>query len=499
MSDSDESLQGLVRCRKRRRQQLSDIRCSDELTGKRICLVGEFALYRREGVVDALRRSGARVYIHPSPQRCSMAVVGNICSTPPPPLPYITEAQLLQFSYWNQRLQIVLPWYQHFEPRQLSQLIDRQTEAAAVRNWLHKQHQKAGALLLYGDSGYGKKCLAKAALRDAGMTVILDACAVCDASLKDSPNAESISTLSARLPMCDAAVMIFNADSLCTTDAKLLVPLIKKQRAAFVFLISSNRLNKKSAFWRHIAPLCSTKLQLKPLHKSTIVDVLRRVCDQAGETADEGMLRQLATYCEGDLRHALINLECKLRLSTRDDDYRIDYKESTQEQLLNVLSVLTHPKLPMQLRQFQIDRLDTDLQLSLENALHATSSYKSLDDAVRMTQSLSDCDGFYHKKVTQDGDISYRTTIPALTAAACLNPMRSVPRTAFLRSSKPQIREALAESDLNARQLCSAATTSPETLSVNLLAAYPKLLAPTDDASSWLLPPKLLRAYDSTI
>lgn len=475
-------------------------------------------LYRRESIVDALRGRGARVYIHPAPQSCSMAIVGSACETTPPPLPYIHESQLLQLHYWNQRFKIKLPWYQHFEPQQPSELIERQAEVAAVRNWLQKNRQQhtAGALLLSGQSGCGKKCLARAALRSAEMTVILDACAVCDASLKNSPDPEAISTLSARLPMCNGAVMIFNADRLCTADAKLLAQLIKTRRALFVFLISSECIDKKSAFWSNLAHLCTMKLQLKPLSKRAIVSVLQRVCELTQESLSESCLAKLAEFCEGDVRHALINLECKLRFSaTSSSSYGQEYKENTQLLLCEVLSILTskmrteNPQggqpiiqpVPMSLRQFQIDRLDTDLQHLLESALHNTSSYKSLDDCVTMTHSLSDCDAFYHKSVTQDGDVSYRSTIPALTAGYALNHMRRAPRSLFSsdKQLKTRIRDALKKTSLDPRELCSAAVLSPESLCMDLLANRPELLAVSDNVSGWLLPPELLKTFNSAL
>ena len=500
-------------CVGKRARECPDIHSNGWLRNKRVCLVGSFTTYRRASVVDALRREGAEVYIHPTTHTYSVTVVGSGSSAQPP---YIEEEELVQDEVWRKRFDITLPWYLQFKPQCVEDVVSRRREIDVVCSWLKSWSAKGkAALLMYGPCGCGKKTIIETALHSLHFTTLLDLCADNDVTTS-SYNMQSISVTCNNLqslhsnlfivePQGKSALLLFNAESLFNAaDIVALERVLTQKIVPVIFMISEDSLQSGSVFWEHMEKYCRT-IHIDPLASKDIISVLQRVSTRVSEVVSDVKVQEIAENCEGDLRHALNALESMIRFDQRET---IMHKETIPTTATEAILPLTTP-IPTNIKLKLVEMMSNDIMSSIETAIHGSiesncrrgapkkNTKEEKDRAMLQTlvhmedicSTLSYCDLFYPAS-------EYRSDMAILSASKNMRSITSIPRFSGRKSVKTST--TMAKKALHTptaiHAIPSMSLDSASNCSMNLLSSFSTLLK-QGPVNNWIIQPSVVDRF----
>jgi len=201
-----------------------------------------------------------------------------------------------------------LPWTEKYRPKRLDEIKGQNKAVAEIREWIKKV--KAGkitkALLLVGPPGSGKTSAAHAIANELGYDPIeVNASDLRDKThlhyIVENIRAPSLLTMKPRLIILD------EIDAL-PSEGRAIVSLVKEliSKEGVPVVMTAN-----DPYERHLYEIRSMSQMVKfyRLRWTTVLQVLKEICQKEGVTIPADILKRIAQNSQGDLRAAINDLE----------------------------------------------------------------------------------------------------------------------------------------------------------------------------------------------
>ncbi len=201
-----------------------------------------------------------------------------------------------------------LPWTEKYRPKNLDEIRGQNKAVAEIREWIKKV--KAGkitkALLLVGPPGSGKTSAAHAIANELNYDPIeVNASDLRDKThlhyIVENVRAPSLLTMKPRLIILD------EIDAL-PSEGRAIVSLVKDliSKEGVPVVMTAN-----DPYERHLYEIRSMSQMVKfyRLRWTTVLQVLKEICQKEGVTIPAAILKRIAQNSQGDLRAAINDLE----------------------------------------------------------------------------------------------------------------------------------------------------------------------------------------------
>jgi len=201
-----------------------------------------------------------------------------------------------------------LPWTEKYRPKRLDEIKGQNKAVAEIREWIKKV--KAGkitkALLLVGPPGSGKTSAAHAIANELGYDPIeVNASDLRDKThlhyIVENIRAPSLLTMKPRLIILD------EIDAL-PSEGRAIVSLVKEliSKEGVPVVMTAN-----DPYEGHLYEIRSMSQMVKfyRLRWTTVLQVLKEICQKEGVTIPADILKRIAQNSQGDLRAAINDLE----------------------------------------------------------------------------------------------------------------------------------------------------------------------------------------------
>lgn len=200
------------------------------------------------------------------------------------------------------------PFTEKYRPQSISDIQGHNQAVSQVLNYVQNySSQKKKGLLLHGMPGCGKTSLAHAVANELGLEMV-------EVNASDVRNPDAIKE---RIGGAMQQMSLFGTSKLILFDEmdglsgrkdrggiSTLLDLLKDSPYP-VILTANDPWNKKFQTLRKYVEM----IELKTLAYTSILSVLKKVCDAEGIMYEEAALKQLARRAGGDLRGALTDLQ----------------------------------------------------------------------------------------------------------------------------------------------------------------------------------------------
>ncbi len=196
------------------------------------------------------------------------------------------------------------PWTEKYRPRSMKEVVGQPGAVSQMLDWAKKWARgrvKPPALLLYGPHGTGKTSAALALASEMGWEVL-------ELNASDERTYEAIKRFGAGATMGSLMgrrklLLLDEADNLERGGHRAVVELLERTANPVILTATSNRDVPEG-----IRKYC-LEIQFRRIAVSTIVNVLRKVCDAEKIKVEEGVLETIAEGSKGDLRAAINDLQ----------------------------------------------------------------------------------------------------------------------------------------------------------------------------------------------
>jgi len=203
-----------------------------------------------------------------------------------------------------------------YRPKLLEDVIGNSRQIAAIKYWLN--NWKGGALLVYGPSGCGKSLCIELIAAEGGYELV-ESHAIDSRGYKE---------LKASIIKASTQQSLFYKKKLVLIDELELIDSVKGvmeiiQESRYpVILITSNPYEQKFSQLRKLCRL----VKFDKIRADSIANLLKVICAEEPMRCSDAGISQLSKMCNGDVRSALIDLECATisgTLGTRDKEENI--------------------------------------------------------------------------------------------------------------------------------------------------------------------------------
>lgn len=215
-------------------------------------------------------------------------------------------------------------WIEKHRPRSLEEVVGNRKPVGEVKAFV-EQRSRGKALLVHGQPGVGKTLSVQLAAAQLGFDLLQIAAA--DERGKEALASYASVVKTRSLFHKGRVILIDEVDALSGRDrgaAKAVIDLIKASHFP-VILIANDPYHPKL---RSLRRYCSL-VKFSKVPSPSVEKRLREVCDQEGVEVEEGVLKALARFSEGDLRSALLDLQTAVsqqRLTMKDLE-RVGFRE----------------------------------------------------------------------------------------------------------------------------------------------------------------------------
>ncbi|MBI5884609.1 replication factor C large subunit [archaeon] len=239
-------------------------------------------------------------------------------------------------------MQDTLLWTEKHFPKALDDFVGNAEIVDRTVDWAESWNKglKRKPLLFHGPSGSGKTCLALLACRHYGWDLFeLNA-----SDLRDKDAIERLcgsAALNSTFSGKPRLILLDEIDGLQSRDRgghAAIMKILKESQNPVILTANDLYADQKIAGIRF---LCDC-LQFKKINYLSIAKFLRAVAEQEGVKEENDALKMLARNSAGDLRSALLDLQC-LALDDRkitDKEVNSLYIREKQENIFNVLRLL---------------------------------------------------------------------------------------------------------------------------------------------------------------
>lgn len=281
------------------------------------------------------------------------------------------------------------PFTEKYRPQTLSEIQGHNTAVENVKRFVENySSQKKKGVLLHGAPGSGKTTMAHALAKELGLELV-------EVNASDVRNkAGIISRVGAAMQQQSLfgggkLILFDEMDGLSGTKDRggisALTDLLKKSKYPVV-LTANNPWDSKFSTLRKYVEL----VELKTLAYTSVLSVLKKVCEQEGIMYSEPALKQLARRAGGDLRGALTDLQTigadKL---VEEDDLQVLGVRHQTESTFNALNRIFKGSNPL-LAKGAVDAVEENIDdLFLWIDENIPREYKKPADLIRAFDHLS--------------------------------------------------------------------------------------------------------------
>ncbi len=277
-----------------------------------------------------------------------------------------------------------IPWVEKYRPSNPGEFIGHKDKLSQlirwIKSWSPKKAQKA--LVIFGPPGIGKTSMVYVAAKSLGYEVV-------EFNASDTRNKESIlstvleSALTQSFWNEHRVILLDEIDGLSGSldrgGFKSLKELVEKTQHPIIF--TANELDRSQT---KFLGKFSLIIELAPLSKSNVVEILKRICNAEHIDVSDEILENIANRSNGDLRAAINDLQSLIiHDSFVDRDTFREQQLTLEDAIKNLLSL-------KEISEFKALNLDTDpdttLLLLYENSL---LNGMSLEDALVVIKNIS--------------------------------------------------------------------------------------------------------------
>lgn len=226
-------------------------------------------------------------------------------------------------------------WLDKYKPENLSDLVGQNNAMGEVMTFI-REWKPGQALFIHGPAGVGKTLSIELLAKEKGHLLL-------HLNASDTRNSQGIedflgnSTKSKALFHKGKVVLIDEVDGVSSRDRGAVGSIVKviKESRFPVFVIANDPWKQKLAPLRSYCRL----VRFNRIHSASVEKRLKEICKKEGIEDDEGVLKNLARWSQGDIRSAISDLQIaaygKNRL--KDSDLKIlGYRERKS----NIFSIL---------------------------------------------------------------------------------------------------------------------------------------------------------------
>ncbi len=311
-----------------------------------------------------------------------------------------------------------------YEPKSTKELIGNRLAAIALANFL-KSWKKGKAAMLCGESGIGKTLVARLVSKELRYQAI-------EVGADDDRNQKGMSDLlrSSGQAGLFGSKKLFIIDELEQLESVKAVSELISQSEFPVILIVSDPYEKKFYQLRSKNML----IRFNKIRSDSIAKFLAGVCQKEGMDVGQHLIEQISKTCAGDVRAALIDLECLLAgkkemqaLGFRDearsifDSLRIIFKTDSIDNAMIAMNSSGDP--------------DTLHRWIAENL---PQEYAEPQDLAAAYDSLSKADIFYSRIIRRQAWSLQKYFFELSAAGVAL--AKKAPSQRFVKYSRPRFR-----------------------------------------------------------
>jgi len=237
--------------------------------------------------------------------------------------------------------------------RKYLDLVKQDSAIAEIKTFI-KEFPKKKAMILYGTAGTGKTSLALAAAKENDYEVL----ELNSSDLRNRAQLEAVlkpATLQTSLFKKGKLLLVDEVDGVTGTDIGGIPELIKLiETTKFPIIMTGNDVwQSKLSQLRQKCKL----VEMKALQTTTIIEILKKVCEKEKIKRDDDFLRKLAIKSQGDIRAALNDLQSY----SHSNDIQVDTteKRDVEDNIFNILKKIFKERQPF-LELFETTKMSLD-------------------------------------------------------------------------------------------------------------------------------------------
>jgi len=237
--------------------------------------------------------------------------------------------------------------------RKYLDLVKQDSAIAEIKTFI-KEFPKKKAMILYGPAGTGKTSLALAAAKENDYEVL----ELNSSDLRNRAQLEAVlkpATLQTSLFKKGKLLLVDEVDGVTGTDIGGIPELIKLiETTKFPIIMTGNDVwQSKLSQLRQKCKL----VEMKALQTTTIIEILKKVCEKEKIKRDDDFLRKLAIKSQGDIRAALNDLQSY----SHSNDIQVDTteKRDVEDNIFNILKKIFKERQPF-LELFETTKMSLD-------------------------------------------------------------------------------------------------------------------------------------------
>jgi replication factor C large subunit len=233
-------------------------------------------------------------------------------------------------------------WVDKYKPDNIMNLLGQPKAmgevSAFIRDWVQGK-----AMLIHGPTGVGKTLSVELLAREKKHLLL-------QLNASDTRNSKGIedflshSSRSKPLFHEGKIILIDEVDGISSRDRGAAASIVKiiKDSVFPVFLIANDPWNSKLLPLRSYCSL----VRFNKIHSASIEKRLKGICSEEGIDVEEGVLKNLARWSQGDLRSAISDLQIIAygKTTLKDSDLKILGYRERESNIFNVLPTVFHSK-----------------------------------------------------------------------------------------------------------------------------------------------------------